>query len=171
MSLYTLDRSKDLQDIFITQNGAIDIVCRSNTSKATEFVRWLSNKGVHRAMQEHQQTIKYRMQRMCCLTMICNIVTIRYRLYIIKTLDYRMKFMQKISRQKMWKYHTLNIHTKLSLCKGVQLQQRGEWVRKKFWGSEEIMVIDNPSNVQAFNRFEKESQMERYEYNFKLSII
>lgn len=42
------------------------------------------------------------------------------------------------------------------------------WIRDTFPNSEEIVIIDNPNSVQAFNRFEEEGHIERYHCHFKL---
>ena len=42
------------------------------------------------------------------------------------------------------------------------------WLQEKFPRSEEIVVIDNPNGVHAFNRFEEEKHVERYGCHFRL---
>ena len=42
------------------------------------------------------------------------------------------------------------------------------WLLDKFPNSEEIVVIDNPNSVHAFNRFEDEGHVERYKCHFRL---
>ena len=42
------------------------------------------------------------------------------------------------------------------------------WLLDQFPDSEEIVVIDNPNSVHAFNRFEEEEHVERYGCHFKL---
>ena len=54
--------------------------------------------------------------------------------------------------------YTLTTHTILHVCEGVQLHK---------YRSEEIVVIDNPNRVHAFNRFEEEDHVQRYEYDFR----
>ena len=42
------------------------------------------------------------------------------------------------------------------------------WLLDQFPDSEEIVVIDNPNSVHAFNRLEEEGHVERYKCHFKL---
>ena len=42
------------------------------------------------------------------------------------------------------------------------------WLLDQFLDSEEIVVIDNPNSVHAFNRLEEEGHVERYGCHFKL---
>jgi len=42
------------------------------------------------------------------------------------------------------------------------------WILEQFPRSEEIVVIDNPNGVHAFNRFEEEEHVERYKCHFRL---
>ena len=42
------------------------------------------------------------------------------------------------------------------------------WFLEKFPSSEEIVIIDNPNSVHAFNRFEEEGHVKRFNCHFKL---
>ena len=42
------------------------------------------------------------------------------------------------------------------------------WILEQFPRSEEIVVIDNPNGVHAFNRFEEEEHVKRYKCHFRL---
>ena len=42
------------------------------------------------------------------------------------------------------------------------------WVREQFSSREEIVIIDNPNGIHAFNRLEEEGHLERYKCHFKL---
>ena len=42
------------------------------------------------------------------------------------------------------------------------------WLLDQFPDSEEIVIIDNPNSVHAFNRLEEEGHIERYKCHFKL---
>lgn len=49
--------------------------------------------------------------------------------------------------------------------------QRRSLSTKRIWfrnNSEEIVVIDNPNGMQAFNRFEEEGHVERCQWHFRL---
>ena len=43
-----------------------------------------------------------------------------------------------------------------------------QWCLEKFPSSEEIVVIDNPNDIHAFNRFEEEGHIKRFKSHFKL---
>ena len=45
------------------------------------------------------------------------------------------------------------------------------WLLDQFPDSEEIVVIDNPNSVHAFNRLEEEGHVERYGCHFKLIYL
>ena len=42
------------------------------------------------------------------------------------------------------------------------------WVGEQFSSREEIVIIDNPNGIHAFNRLEEEGHLERYKCHFKL---
>ena len=42
------------------------------------------------------------------------------------------------------------------------------WVGEQFFNREEIVIIDNPNGIHAFNRLEEEGHLERYKCHFKL---
>ena len=42
------------------------------------------------------------------------------------------------------------------------------WVLEQFSSREEIVIIDNPNGIHAFNRLEEEGHLERYKCHFKL---
>ena len=42
------------------------------------------------------------------------------------------------------------------------------WVLDQFSNREEIVIIDNPNGIHAFNRLEEEGHLERYKCHFKL---
>ena len=42
------------------------------------------------------------------------------------------------------------------------------WVGEQFSNLEEIVIIDNPNGIHAFNRLEEEGHLERYKCHFKL---
>ena len=48
------------------------------------------------------------------------------------------------------------------------ISTKRRWLLDQFSDSEEIVVIDNPNSVHAFNRFEEEGHVERYKCHFKL---
>ena len=50
--------------------------------------------------------------------------------------------------------------------RGISVKRR--WLIEKFPNSEEIVVIDNANSVHAFNRFEEDGHVERYECHFRL---
>ena len=48
------------------------------------------------------------------------------------------------------------------------ISKKRRWLLEKFPRSEEIVVIDNPNSVHAFNRLEEEGHVERYGCHFRL---
>ena len=48
------------------------------------------------------------------------------------------------------------------------ISAKRRWLLDQFPDSEEIVVIDNPNSVHAFNRLEEEGHVERYKCHFKL---
>ena len=48
------------------------------------------------------------------------------------------------------------------------ISTKRRWLLDQFPDSEEIVVIDNPNSVHAFNRLEEEGHVERYKCHFKL---
>ena len=48
------------------------------------------------------------------------------------------------------------------------ISKKRRWLADQFPDSEEIVVIDNPNSVHAFNRLEEEGHVERYKCHFKL---
>ena len=48
------------------------------------------------------------------------------------------------------------------------ISAKRRWLFEKFPRCEEIVVIDNPNSVHAFNRFEEEEHVQRYGCHFKL---
>ena len=48
------------------------------------------------------------------------------------------------------------------------ISTKRRWLADQFPDSEEIVVIDNPNSVHAFNRLEEEGHVERYKCHFKL---
>ena len=60
-----------------------------------------------------------------------------------------------------WKYYI----SRIQRCK---ISTKRRWLLTQFPESEEIVVIDNPNSVHAFNRLEEEGHVERYGCHFKL---
>ena len=48
------------------------------------------------------------------------------------------------------------------------ISTKRRWLLDQFPDSEEIVIIDNPNSVHAFNRLEEEGHVERYKCHFKL---
>ena len=48
------------------------------------------------------------------------------------------------------------------------ISTKRRWILDQFPDSEEIVIIDNPNSVHAFNRLEEEGHVERYKCHFKL---
>ena len=48
------------------------------------------------------------------------------------------------------------------------ISKKRRWLLDQFPRSEEIVVIDSPNSVHAFNRLEEEGHVERYKCHFKL---
>ena len=48
------------------------------------------------------------------------------------------------------------------------ISSKRRWLLDQFPDSEEIVIIDNPNSVHAFNRLEEEGHVERYKCHFKL---
>ena len=55
--------------------------------------------------------------------------------------------------------------SRIQRCK---ISTKRRWLLEQFPESEEIVVIDNPNSVHAFNRLEEEGHVERYGCHFKL---
>ena len=55
--------------------------------------------------------------------------------------------------------------SRIQRCK---IPTKRRWLLTQFPDSEEIVVIDNPNSVHAFNRLEEEGHVERYGCHFKL---
>ena len=55
--------------------------------------------------------------------------------------------------------------SRIQRCK---ISTKRRWLLTQFPESEEIVVIDNPNSVHAFNRLEEEGHVERYGCHFKL---
>ena len=55
--------------------------------------------------------------------------------------------------------------SRIQRCK---ISTKRRWLLEQFPHSEEIVIIDNPNSVHAFNRFEEEGQVERFGCHFKL---
>ena len=55
--------------------------------------------------------------------------------------------------------------SRIQRCK---ISTKRRWLLDQFPESEEIVVIDNPNSVHAFNRLEEEGHVERYGCHFKL---
>ena len=51
------------------------------------------------------------------------------------------------------------------------ISTKRRWLLDQFPDSEEIVVIDNPNSVHAFNRLEEEGHVERYGCHFKLIYL
>jgi len=49
-----------------------------------------------------------------------------------------------------------------------KIPTKRRWLLEQFPRSEEIVIIDNPNSVHAFNRFEEEGHVERFGCHFKL---
>lgn len=59
----------------------------------------------------------------------------------------------------------------LPYCARVQrrvLPAKRRWMLDNYTKSEEIVVIDNPNGIHAFNRFEEDGHVERYRCHFRL---
>ena len=56
----TLGRAKNLHDICINLDSAIEIAVRSKKPKAVTLVKWLTKKGVEKIQEEHKQAITDR---------------------------------------------------------------------------------------------------------------
>ena len=52
-----------------------------------------------------------------------------------------------------------------------KIPTKRRWCLEKFPNSEEIVVIDNPNAAHAFNRFEEEGHIERFQCHFKLLVL
>jgi len=48
------------------------------------------------------------------------------------------------------------------------IQTKRRWILEQFPRSEEIVIIDNPNSVHAFNRFEEEGHVKRFGCHFRL---
>ena len=48
------------------------------------------------------------------------------------------------------------------------ISTKRRWFHGKFPRGEEIVIIDNPNGIHAFNRFEEEGHVERYKCHFRL---
>ena len=49
-----------------------------------------------------------------------------------------------------------------------KIPKKRRWFRDNYPNSEEIVVIDNPNGIHAFNRFEEKGHVERFQCHFKL---
>ena len=49
-----------------------------------------------------------------------------------------------------------------------KISTKRRWLLEQFPLSEEIVVLDNPNSVHAFNRFEEEGHIERHDCHFRL---
>ena len=88
---------KNPHDIFINLDGAIEIAAQSKKSKAVGLVKWLTKKGIEKIQEEHHYVIEEKDEKDAAVDLISNDL---YKPLSMKMLGCRVKFMQKISRQK-----------------------------------------------------------------------
>ena len=53
----TIGKLKNLHDVFVTLEGAIETTVRSNKPKAVKLVKWLVNKGIAKLEEEYKQAL------------------------------------------------------------------------------------------------------------------
>ena len=59
-----LGKAKNLHDIFINLDSAIEIAVHSKKPRAVVLVKWLTKKGVEKIQEKHQQAITGRNNQM-----------------------------------------------------------------------------------------------------------
>ena len=175
-------------DAFVDLDGALEIVVRSRKPKAIELVKWLTRKGVEKVVEEKDTQLallnddfiesqeRVRQLEFNNTGMQGEIrakdqelVVLRQR-HVDHCRDPRKDNIVIITRK-----HTDEQDDKhfeypyyISRIQRRAISTKRRWLLDQFPHSEEIVVIDNPNSIHAFNRFEEEGHVERYKCHFRL---
>jgi len=182
-------------DVFVTLEAALEIVVRSRKPKAVEMVKWLTHKGVEKVVQEKQKTIDEKDTQLALLNddLIESQDLVRHlefnntglqgeirakdqeiaRLHervVPRAMDPGKDNVTMIVRKHTRKNDDCHFEFPyyISRIQRRKISTKRRWLLEQFSHSEEIVIIDNPNSVHAFNRFEEEGHIERFGCHFKL---
>ena len=182
-------------DAFVDLEAALEIVVRSRKPKAVELTKWLTRKGVEKVVEGHQKAIDEKDMQIALLdddlTESQDLVrqlefsnTGMQGEIRAKDQEIARRQLEIVELRERYVDHcrdpgkdNLVVITRKHTCepddKHFEYQRRAistkrRWLLDQFPDSEEIVVIDNPNSVHAFNRLEEEGHVERYGCHFKL---